>query len=106
MERHLPEAITGKYPLDIGIVTRTIKKFEEERKEKEEELEGLVTEYNRMKISYNKGLDGKIPAWEDVFNNASMETKRVLTNMLVSKIYLTNEKIHIQFKVNPGYDKL
>lgn len=106
MERHLPEAITGKYPLDIGIVTCTIKKFEEERKEKEEELEGLVTEYNRMKISYNKGLDGKIPAWEDVFNNASMETKRVLTNMLVSKIYLTNEKIHIQFKVNPGYDKL
>ena len=94
MERHLPEAITGKYPLDIGIVTRTIKKFEEERKEKEEELEGLVTEYNRMKISYNKGIDGTIPAWEDVFNR------------LVSKIYLTDEKIHIQFKVNPGYDKL
>ncbi len=108
MEGHLPETMAGKYPSDIRIVTNTIKKYEEKRKEKEEELKELLIKYNKLKTSYNEngGLDKKIPTWKDVFGNSGMETKRVLVNRLVSKIYLANEEIYIQFKINPGYNRI
>lgn len=108
MEGRLPEAMAGECPQNIRIITCTIKKFEEKRKEKEEELKELVKKYNKMKTSYNNtnGLDEKIPSWKDVLDNAGFETKRVLTNMLASKIYLTNDEIRIQFKINPWYNRI
>lgn len=104
MERHLPESMAGNYSMDTKIIIDTIKKFEEKLKEKEEELTGLEAEYNKLEIDYNKNrLYEEIPEWKDVFNNAGIETKRVLTNRVVNKIYLTDEEICIQFKLNLEY---
>ncbi len=102
MKEHIPAAMSGQYPLSVGIIADTIKKFEKEQREKENELSGLLVQYDNMKVNYKDWDDicGIIPDWQDVFYNTDRETKRVLINMAVDKIYITNEEIKIQFKIN------
>lgn len=102
MKEHIPEAMSGQYPLSIVTIADTIKKFEIKQKENENELSELVTRYNNIKANYKNRNDicKIIPAWENVFYNADRETKRVLINRIVDKVYITNEEIKIQFKIN------
>ncbi len=102
MKLHIPEAITGEYPLSIEMLADTIKKFEKKLKEKEKELKELSIQYDNMEIN-SKDWDSlckMIPTWKDVFYNADKRTKRILINKIVDKVYFTNEEIKIQFKIN------
>ena len=105
MKSHLPEAMTGNYPLSVEIIADTIKQFEEKKKSQTKELELLTEQYESMQVN-DKDWDElckSIPTWVDVFNNADKQTKRVLINKLVDKIIITNEKITVKFKINLEY---
>lgn len=105
MKSHIPDAMTGNYPLSVEIIADTIKTFENNQKEKEKELKELGIQYENMQVSnkdFNEVYD-MIPTWTDVFNNADKETKRVLVNKIVDKVIITNEKITIKFKINLDY---
>ena len=104
MKSHIPDAMTGNYPLNVEIIADTIKTFETNKKAKEDELKELSLQYDNMQIT-NTDLNDiydMIPTWADVFNNADKQTKRVLVNKLVEKIIVTKEKITIKFKINIG----
>ena len=79
-----------------------IKKFEQKQNDAQNELDELLLQYENMEIDYKDWNDicEMIPTWKDVFYNADRETKRILINRLVDKVYLTNEEIRIQFKIN------
>lgn len=102
MKEHIPEAMTGQYPLSVEIISDTIKKFEQKQNDAQNELDELLLQYENMEIDYKDWNDicEMIPTWKDVFYNADRETKRILINRLVDKVYLTNEEIRIQFKIN------
>lgn len=102
MKSHIPDAMTGSYPLSVEIISDTIKMFEDNQKEKESELKNLNLQYENMQVSSDDLNDvyKMIPTWTEVFNNADKQTKRVLINKIVEKIIITNEKITIKFKVN------
>ena len=102
MKSHIPDAMTGSYPLSVEIISDTIKMFEDNQKEKESELKNLNLQYENMQVRSDDLNDvyKMIPTWTGVFNNADKQTKRVLINKIVEKIIITNEKITIKFKVN------
>lgn len=102
MKEHIPEAMTGEYPLSVEVIADTIKKFEQKQKEKEKEKKELLLKYDNMDVSYNEWdkFCKMIPDWNDIFYKADKETKRVLINKLVDKVYITNEEINVQFKIN------
>lgn len=105
MKSHIPDAMTGNYPLSVEIIADTIKTFENNQKEKEKELKELDIQYENTQVN-NKDFNevyNMIPTWTDVFNNADKETKRVLVNKIVDKVIITNEKITIKFKINLDY---
>lgn len=105
MKSHIPDAMTGNYPLSVELIADTIKTFEVKQSEKENEIKELHIQYDNMQVD-NKDLDDVyklLPAWTDVFNSADKETKRVLVNKIVDKIIVTNEKITIKFKVHLDY---
>lgn len=102
MKSHIPDAMTGTYPLSVDIIAETIKTFENNQKEKESEIKELNVQYQNLEIE-KKDFDDvykMIPTWTEVFNNADKQTKRVLINKIVDRIEITNEKITIKFKVN------
>lgn len=102
MKSHIPDAMTGNYPLNVEIIADTIKTFEENKKLKEIELREMNLQYNNMQIE-NKDFDDiykMIPTWEKVFNDTDKATKRVLINKIVDKIIITKENITIKFKIN------
>lgn len=106
MKEHIPEAMTGNYPLSLEILADTIKTFENNQKEKEKEILELNTRYKNVEIS-NKDFDEfqkLIPSWEKIFNEVDKQTKRVLINKIVDKIIITNEKINIKFKIKLDYN--
>lgn len=107
MKSHLPEAMTGEYPLSVDIIADTIKKFEKEQKEKEKEMKELSAQYENMEVYHEdwQKIYDMIPTWEAVFLNADKETKRVLINRLVDKILITNEQIVVKFKINIDYPR-
>ena len=105
MKTHIPEAMAGTYPLSIEIIAETIKTFENNQKEKEKEIEKLKKQYKHMQVS-NKDFDELqkiIPSWEEIFNDADKQTKRILINKIVDKIIITNEKITVKFKIKLDY---
>ena len=102
MKSHIPEAMSGNYPLSIEVIADTIKMFENNYEEKENELKELNLQYENMEIN-NKDIEDVyriIPTWKDIFNNADKQTKRVLVNKIVDKVIITKERITIKFKIN------
>lgn len=105
MKEHVPEAMTGNYPLSLDTLSDTIKMFEDKQKEKLKEVAILRQHYDNMEVN-NKDFDELykiIPTWEKVFNEADKQTKRVLINKIVDKIIITNEKITVKFKIKLDY---
>lgn len=101
MEEHIPDAITGEYPLTLEDLARNIdtqKNKEQEQitvvRQKEADLQNsTVTSGDREYIKTN------IPTWKDLFLHADTPTKRVLINKLIERIDITGERIVIRFKI-------
>lgn len=102
MEKCIPEAVAGTYPLSIGELASAIRR----QKEKEEEQKQLLREkksaIKEVTLTAKEWaqLKAEIPTWQQVFRNADTETQRVLVNKLVDRIEVTEEQIVIRFKLN------
>ncbi|MCH5248500.1 MAG: recombinase family protein [Lachnospiraceae bacterium] len=102
LEKEIPNAITGDYPLTLDDLAIQIKKWKEEAltqleviKHKEQELEGAtVTQKDWESLRKN------IPTWQEVFLHADSATKRVLVNRLVERIDVKQNEVKIDFKIN------
>lgn len=102
MKSHIPDAMTGSYPLSLETLSDTIKMFEERQKEKENELKQYKQKYENMQLDCQDIEDvyNLIPTWKDIFENADKKTKRVLVNKIVDKVIITKSNITIKFKIN------
>lgn len=102
MKSHIPDAMTGNYPLSVEILADTIKNFEEKQKAKENELKEMEIHMENMGLENEDILSvcEAFPTWKEVFLKADKQTKRVLINKLIEKIIIIREKITIKFKIN------
>lgn len=102
MQSHIPEAMTGDYPLTVKEIADAIHK----EQEKENIQKQLVLEKEEIlkQDSVNsaawKELKSKFPTWKQIFEKSDSHTQRVLVNKLIERIDVTNEQIVIRFRVN------
>jgi len=102
MQSHIPEAMTGEYPLTIKEIADAIHK----EQEKENAYRQLIWEKEETlkQASANsadwKELKTQFPTWKQIFEKSDRHTQRVLVNKLIERIDVTNEQIVIRFRVN------
>lgn len=102
MEEHIPDALTGEYPITLKDLVRNI----DIQKEKEKAQMDIVKE--KEAILQNTTVTAKdwedirhqIPSWREMFLHADTATKRVLVNKLIERIDITRESLVILFKIS------
>lgn len=102
MQSHIPEAMTGDYPLSVEEIANAIHRQQEQEeaqkqliKEKEQTLKETAVSNSEW-----EELKTKLPTWKQVFEKADCHTQRVLVNKLIERIDITQEQIIIRFKIN------
>ncbi|MGN0403838.1 MAG: recombinase family protein [Bariatricus sp.] len=104
MKNHIPEAIRGTYPMEIGILADAIKDFEEKKETEREATDRLQEKLRELQRKQDEGdtFGDCMPTWQDVFFRADRQVKRVIIDKLVDKIIVTDEKLIIRFKFDPN----
>lgn len=102
MQEHIPDAMSGSYPLSVTELAAAIRRqtekkdlLEKERSERNDALKKFDTETAAV-FSQKEGSPPL--TWEQVFKNASAETKRVLINRLLERIEISKEQLIIRFR--------
>jgi DNA invertase Pin-like site-specific DNA recombinase len=102
MEEHIPDAMTGEFPLKLEDLVRNI----DTQKEKEEKQMELVQEKETALQNTSvtakdwEDIRHKIPTWREMFLHTDTATKRVLVNKLIERIDITREKLVVHFKIS------
>lgn len=103
MQSHIPEAMTGDYPLTVNEIADAIHK--EQKKEcSQKQLIFEKEAFLKQDSVYNnewKILKTKPPTWKQIFEKSDSHTKRVIVNKLIERIDVTDGQIVILFKINP-----
>ena len=102
MQSHIPEAMTGNYPLSVEEIANAIHSQQEKQlaqKQLIREKEQILKE-NTISHSEWKEVKTKLPTWKQIFEEADCHTQRVLVNKLIERIDITQEQIVIRFKIN------
>ncbi len=102
MENHIPDAMTGDYPLTLEELTEIIKKQKQRQRDclawisqKKEELEYSLASWDEP-----EDMRRQIPAWRTVFLDADTSVKRVFLNCLIDRISVKKEEMVIRFQVS------
>ena len=104
MKKHVPEAMRGEYPLEIGILADAIIDLEERKAIEREATAKLQEKLRELQEEKEEGYTFAdcMPSWKDVFCRADRLVKRVIIDRLVEKIIVTDEKLTIRFKFAPN----
>lgn len=104
MEDHIPDAMTGTYPLTLEDLVRNIDMKKEKEKKQMAVVQEKETMLNNTTVTAKdwEEIRKKIPTWREMFLHADTSTKRVLVNKLVERINLTREQVIIRFKISLG----
>ena len=102
LEDKIPDAMRGEYPISFDYLLSLIEKQKEKREKQEKVIIDLKSKMQETDISFQEweNLRIQIPTWKDVFMNADNQTKRVLVNKMIDKIYVKQDEITIRFKLN------
>lgn len=102
MEDHIPDAMTGEYPLTLEDLVRNIDTQKEKEQRQMELLQKKETELQNTSVTIKDWEDIKcrIPTWREMFLHADTSTKRVLVDKLIERIDITREKLVVHFKIS------
>lgn len=107
LQEHIPEAMTGNYPLPLpelaGALERSRKRkllseaSYRETKAAIQMIQRDIAAFPAASVSGQKA-EPSFPSWAQLFEKSSPEAKRVLVNRLIERIELTKEQIIIRFR--------
>lgn len=102
MEEHIPDAMTGTYPLTLEDLVRNID-MQKSKKQKQlavvQEKE-IILQNTAVTVKDWEDIRNSIPTWRELFLHADTSTKRALVNKLVERIDITREQVMIRFKIS------
>lgn len=102
LEEHIPDAMTGEYPLSLDDLVRNIdthKKKEQKQRTVVQQKEAGLQNSNVASSDWAE-IKGNIPSWREVFLHADAPTKRVLVNKLIERIDITRERMVVRFRIS------
>ena len=93
--------MTGEYVLSLEQLASAIQKHKNKQNEIKEKINHIKEQLDTIEKSRNNidALKNDIPQWKDIFMSADKESKRVLVNKIVDKIFVKKEEIHIIYKI-------
>lgn len=104
LQEHIPDAISGAYPLSVTELADAIRRHTEKKVLLEKEwslrsdaLKALDTE-NTAYVPLPQKQNLPPLTWARVFEDAPVETKRILTNRLIERIEISKERLIIRFR--------
>lgn len=104
MEEHIPDAMTGTYPLTLEDLVRSID-IQKSKKQKQlavvQEKE-IILQNTAVTAKDWEDIRSNIPTWREMFLHADIPTKRVLVNKLIKRIDITRERLVVRFKISLG----
>lgn len=102
MESHIPDAMTGDYPLNLKELMDVIRKHKEQMQQQQKVVLQKESELKSIDVSTRdwEELRKEIPSWQEVFLNSDIATKRVLVNKLIKRIEIKKDEIKVEFRIN------
>lgn len=102
MESHVPDAMTGDYPLNLKELMDIIRKHKDQVQQQKKVVLQKESELKNINVSTGdwEQLRKEIPSWQEVFLNSDTATKRVLVNKLIKRIEIKKDEIKVEFKIN------
>lgn len=102
MEGHIPDAMTGEYPLNLKELMDIIRKHKDQMQQQQKVVSQKESELKSINVSSRdwEQLRKEIPSWQEVFLNSDTATKRVLVNKLIKRIEIKKDEIKVEFKIN------
>lgn len=102
MEGHIPDAMTGEYPLNLKELMDIIRKHKDQMQQQQKVVSQKESELKSINVSSRdwEQIRKEIPSWQEVFLNSDTATKRVLVNKLIKRIEIKKDEIKVEFKIN------
>lgn len=102
LEEKLPEAIRGEFAFSVDKLSDMISNKENLKKEKETSRRSLEQRRAEASVQSNelKTFIETMPKWDEIFQEADVQTKQMVLNTLIDKVIVKEDDITIKFKIN------
>ena len=102
MEEHIPDAMTGTYPLTLEDLVRNtdMHKTKKQKQLAVVQEKEMILQNTAVTAKDWEDIRSRIPTWREMFLHADTPTKRVLVNKLIERIDITREKLVVRFKIS------
>ncbi|WP_082560391.1 recombinase family protein [Paenibacillus sp. Root52] len=101
LNAEVPKAIMGKSTFKPDMLSGLIETKENEITQTSNEINEIkkLLSSKKIVISEMETLKEYIPIWQDVFDKASTEKKKMMLSTLIDVVYVSKEKISVEIKV-------
>lgn len=101
LNAEVPIAIMGKSAFKPEMLNGLIEKKENEIQKISEDINGIekLLSSKKLEISEMETLKDYIPVWQNVFQKASSEKKKMMLSTLLDVVYVSKDKILVEIKV-------
>lgn len=102
MEEHIPDAMTGEYPLSLDDLVRNINTQKEKEQKQRTVVQQKEADLQNSSVTSSdwEEIKSNIPSWREIFLHADTPTKRVLVDKLIERINITRERMVVRFKIS------
>lgn len=102
LEEHIPDAMTGEYPLSLDDLVRNINTQKEKEQKQRTVVQQKEADLQNSSVTSSdwEEIKSNIPSWREIFLHADTPTKRVLVDKLTSRIDITRERMVVRFKIS------
>ncbi|MDN5276706.1 MAG: site-specific recombinase [Clostridiales bacterium] len=102
LSNEVSKIILGQSPFKPELLAKLIEQKEKEIQEINQKIEELIKIVNEAqdKINNLKALQQTIPVWWEVYENATVEEKKMMLTHILDKVYIGRDGLEIRFKVH------
>ena len=102
MEEHIPDAMTGEYPLSLDDLVHNINTQKEKEQKQRTVVQQKEADLQNSSVTSSdwEEIKSNIPSWREIFLHADTPAKRVLVDKLTSRIDITRERMVVRFKIS------
>lgn len=102
MEEHIPDAMTGEYPLSLDDLVRNINTQKEKEQKQRTVVQQKEADLQNSSVTSSdwEEIKSNIPSWREIFLHADTPAKRVLVDKLIERIDITRERMVVRFKIS------
>lgn len=102
LNNEVPKAIMGKSAFSPELLNNLIEEKEKEIRKTNEEYDETYEQLKAKQLRESElvVLQKYIPHWKEVFNQASIEKKKMMLSYIIDEIYVSRDEVNIKLKID------